>query len=96
MVEQPTPGKEANHSATVAGVPQAELSPRQRARLRRAVARLEADQRRLDELLTVILTEEGGSQAAVARELGISRQAVHDRLRRGQWSDQPKPSKKPR
>jgi DNA-directed RNA polymerase specialized sigma24 family protein len=62
------------------------LSPSHARRLKTAQRRFEADQQvardRFRETL-ILLRAEGASVAALARALGVSRQAVHDRLKRG-------------
>lgn len=72
--------------ATV-GRPPAELSAEDRARIRRAAGRRETAARKLadaDRDLSATVRDvidAGGPPAAVARELGISRQALYERLK---------------
>lgn len=64
---------------------QTRLSESQVRRLRAAQARYEADETATRERFRAALqglVDEGASYAAIARELGVSRQAVHDRLTR--------------
>ena len=80
--DQPTARGNAD-GATVARVQPTELTPAQRRRLIRTAARYaEAGERFRTELEAIIA--DGASLAAIARELGVSRQAVHQRLKRGE------------
>ncbi len=70
-------------SATVPQVRETELTPRQKAGVQRATARLERDQARARERYAEALrrlVEDGASLAAIARELGVSREAVRQRV----------------
>ena len=64
------------------GRPPETLSPAQRRRLQRAVAGVERASER-ERVVIEDLIAEGAAQSAIARELGLSRQALNDRLRRG-------------
>lgn len=55
-----------------------EPTPQQKARLRRAASALERSRTSLDRLMAE-LAAEGVNGAAIAREIGVSRQAVHNR-----------------
>lgn len=70
-------------AATVAPMPRppADLTPAQRRRLRAALAGVARAEARATALLRELI-DEGASAAAIGRELGVSRQAVHDRLQR--------------
>lgn len=68
-------------SATLAPVrPTATLTALQRRRLRRASERAEKAEAKLREAVRQ-LVEEGAAIAAIARELGVTRQALWARLR---------------
>lgn len=74
--------------ATVRGVARP-MTPGQRARLRRVIAargRAETQTYRAETQLDGVirqLVDEGASVTSIAEELGITRQGVHKRLRRG-------------
>ena len=87
MVEQPTPGKEANltgDGVTVADMPRREtqLTPTEIRELERWGTRLDRADRERDELRRSFAEwVRAMGPAAVARELGISRSAMDQRLR---------------
>jgi DNA-binding phage protein len=62
-----------------------ELTPGQRQAVHRAAAQLEADHGKAGARFARMLqrlVDDGASMAAIARELGVSRQAIHERLQK--------------